>query len=93
MRAEQSVRRYHLVSPPRSHAAPSVNPTQEPSQEMTTKRTRPKCRMCNTEKPCLVGSSILSWKYTPNENITLTAEVTKLLPGVFDTGDPVPCEA
>lgn len=45
-------------------------------------------KQCN-----LIESWTLNWKYTPNENTTLTAEVPKLLPWVFDTGDPVPWEA
>lgn len=57
---------------------------------MTSERTCRKYRSYNTKKPYLIGSWILNGKYTPNENITLTAEVTKLLPWVFDTGDPVP---
>lgn len=57
---------------------------------MTIKRTWLKCRIYTTKKPYLLGRWILKGKYAPNENITLTAEVTKLLPWVFDTGDPVP---
>lgn len=72
--------------------APSVRHS-KPSYEMTTKRTCLKCRIYNTKKPYLIRSWILNGKYAPNENITLTAEVTKLLPWVFDTGDPVPWEA
>jgi len=78
-----------LVQPPCSQTAPSARYS-KPSYETTTKRTCPKYRIYNSKKPYLIGSWILNGKYAPNENITLTAEVTKLLPWVFDTGDPVP---
>lgn len=60
---------------------------------MTIQGTCPKCRIFNAKTSHLIESWTLIGKYTPNKNITLTAEVPKLLPWVFDTGDPVPWEA